>query len=358
MAADWRRTLMNVAAVVPIVAAYLILVAIAGGLMDESRSVEEQNIVLLSPHALDPSSGRLDEDVLEIAALASGPDAAEISPMIFRPIRVEDRILQLRAAPQETWVGTHGLSLLGGSWPSGGDQVAITEGIAVATGWNVGSEVEIFGTTFDVVALVRAPGTKFASVWLDYDRADRLFEGQSGFQMVTLRPAPGVNVLELRDRLDAVAGSDYSVYFESDLTALQSARGGAAQSLAAVSTIVGVLALTFGGFNLAALMLTERKREIGIARALGFSPAAIRTVTLIRALLVAVLGFAIGALAAVLILGSTAETTIRSYVFEPQLPALAWGAGIGITIVMSAFGTWLALRRPIRSPVSVLLELR
>ena len=166
LTADRTRTVLHVAAIAPIVAAYLILISIAAGLRGQALPLEMQSIVLLSPNALDPASGRLDPTVLDLAAEVGGTDVASVTPMIFRPIRMEDRIVQLRAAPMETWQTVHGLTLLDGSWPAQRDEIAITEGVAIAAEWEVGTRAGIFGTTFTVSALVRAPGTKFASVWM------------------------------------------------------------------------------------------------------------------------------------------------------------------------------------------------
>lgn len=354
--ADWRRSLLHIGAIVPIVAAYLVLIAIAGGLRGDAIALEAQNIVLLSPNALDPASGRLDPSVLDVVADVGGDDVASATPMIFRPIRVEDRVLQFRAAPQDTWQDVHGLTLLDGSWPEGGDEIAITEGIAVATEWGVGTRVEIFGTEFTITALVRAPGTKFASVWMSLDRADVLFEGQSGFQMVTVEPASGADFVDLQMRLDAASGSDFSVYFESELAAESTARVGAAENLAVVSTIIGVAALAFGGFNLAALALAERRRDVGIARSLGVSRHATAAVATIRSVILAAAGFTTGAVVAQLALAATSAVSIRSFVFEPAVPLSGWVGGVLITIGLSAAGAWLAHRAAATSSVTRLLE--
>ena len=226
LVADRIRSVLHIAAVAPIVAAYLILIAISSGLREHTPPLETQSIVLVSPNALDPGSGRLDPAVLELAAEVGGTDVASVTPMIFRPIRMDDRIVQLRASPIETWQTVHGLTLLDGAWPVLRDDIAITEGIAIAAGWEVGTRAEIFGTTFTVSALVRAPGTKFASVWMPFTRAEELFEGQSGFQLVTVVPAVGTDVRSIRDRLSAASRGEFSVYFESDLAAEQTAQGG------------------------------------------------------------------------------------------------------------------------------------
>jgi len=358
MTVDWRRSLTHIAAIVPIVAAFLILHAVAGGLREEAIAVEAQNIVLLSPNALDPAAGRLDPAVLDFVTDVGGSDVASATPMIFRPIRMGDRIVQLRAAPRSTWETIHGLTLLSGSWPVDLDEIVITEGIAIATDWAVGTEAEIFGTTFTVSALVRAPGTKFASVWMDFERANTLFEGQSGFQMVTVEPADGADPVDLLRRLDEVSGSEYSVYFESDLAEQQSARKGAAENLAFIATVIGIAALAFGGFNLAAIALAERHRDLGIARSIGFSRAAVGGLAVVRAAVLAAIGFVIGSILAVLALGASPATTVRSFVFQANIPLGVWIMGAAITIGVSSIGTLVAFRTTTRRPVRALLESR
>ncbi len=358
IASDRARSLLHVAAIAPIVAAYLILIAIAGGLREDTIPLQQQSIVILSPNALDPASGRLDPAVLDLAVEIGGDAASSVAPMIFRPMRMDDRVIQLRAAPFDTWDAVHGLTLLGGAWPGGGDEVAITEGIAIATGWEVGTRAEIFGTEFTVTALVRAPGTKFASVWMRYERADALFEGQSGFQMITVVPAPGADPRVLLADLEDAAGGRYSVYFESELIAEQGAREGAADNLAAVSTLIGIAALVFGGFNLSAVALAERRTDLGIARSIGFARSGIGGFAMVRALLLAAGGFALGALLAVTVLAAAASTTVRSFVFTPDLPVSAWVLGAGLTALSAVVGTAVAVRSAAAVPVRQLVEPR
>ncbi|HEX5631470.1 MAG TPA: hypothetical protein VFY15_07405, partial [Acidimicrobiia bacterium] len=86
IASDRGRSLLHIAAVAPIVAAYLILIAIAGGLREDTIPLEQQSIVILSPNALDPASGRLDPAVLDLAVEIGGEAASSVTPMIFRPM--------------------------------------------------------------------------------------------------------------------------------------------------------------------------------------------------------------------------------------------------------------------------------
>ena len=65
-----------------------------------------------------------------------------------------------------------------------------------------------------------------------------------------------------------------------------------------------------------------------------------------------------GAVIALGVLGTTAATTLRSFVFEPRLGVAAWTAGASITLLAAAIGTALALLAPMRRSVSELMETR
>lgn len=357
LVADRGRTLLSVAAIAPVVAAYLILMGVSGGLSSEAVEASGQNIVILSPNSLDPAAGRLDPGVLDLAAGTAGTDAAGISPLMFRPVKVDETIIQLRAAPLGDWEAVHRLTLLDGRLPQpGADEAVVTEGVAVATGWRVSDLAEVYGTTFTITGLVRASGTKFASMWMDFERAERLFEGSTGFQMVMVRPAPGADAADVRARLAAAAGDEYGVYFESDVAAQQTGRLEAAGTLAALALIVGAAALGFGSFNLTALTMAERRGDLGILRSLGFSSAAIGTVAVIRSLLLALAGFALGGIAASAFVFSAGTTTLRSFVIDAAVPASSWIWGLAVCLAVTALGSLLAVRRAAGRRIRSLLE--
>lgn len=127
VAADRRRSVVTACAVAPIVAAYLMLMGVADGLRAGQEAGPTTNVLLVSPDALDPASGRLDPHVLDLAERVVGREAASIGPVIFRPMRVDDSVLQLRAAPLDNWEPVHGLEVLRGSLPSpDSDEIVIT----------------------------------------------------------------------------------------------------------------------------------------------------------------------------------------------------------------------------------------
>jgi putative ABC transport system permease protein len=359
LTADWRRGLLTVLAIAPIATAFLIVMGISTGLRGPEIPLSRQNVLVVSANALDTASGRLDPAVLDLARATAGEDAASVGPMIFRPIKAGDTIVQLRAAPLADWTEVHGLALLNGRLPApGADEMAVTEGIAAATGWAPGDRVEIFGTEFAVTGSLRAPGTKFASVWMDFDRADRLFEGAAGYQIVAVRPAPGTDPVELRNRLAAAAPPAVAVYFESAIENEQAARSATAGRLSQVAAGIAVAALAFAAFNLTALTLAERRRDLGIARALGFAPGALSTAVVVRSVLLAAAGYALGAAAAAAITVARPEVSVRSFVVDVSPTAASWITGAVLAIGVSAAGAWVPARSAGRRPIRSLLEER
>lgn len=359
VAADRRRSIVTVLAVAPIVTAYLILMGVADGLRIGQAAAETTNVLLIAPGTLDPGASRLDPEVLDLARTVAGPDAASVGPVIFRPMRVGDRVLQLRGAPLDDWVAVHGLELLRGSLPGpDADEIAVTEGVSVVTGWQPGDEVEIYGTSFTITGLVRASGTKYASVWMSYRRADRLFESATGFQMVAVRPTPGADPEEVRTRLAAVAEGRFEAFHEVDLAGAQSARATPAADIAAVATLIGVAALAFTTFNLTALALAERRRDLGIARSLGFSARALGAVVALRSVVLAAAGYLAGGAAAAAVTGATPATTMRSLAFDVAVPMSAWGIGAALCIVVPALSALGAHRLAGHRSITTLLEAR
>ena len=59
LVADRIRSVLHIAAVAPIVAAYLILIAISSGLREHTPPLETQSIVLVSPTPSTPAAGGL-----------------------------------------------------------------------------------------------------------------------------------------------------------------------------------------------------------------------------------------------------------------------------------------------------------
>jgi putative ABC transport system permease protein len=127
----------------------------------------------------------------------------------------------------------------------------------------------------------------------------------------------------------------------------QAALNGLFLGLGAVALLVGAV----GVANIMVISVLERRSEIGLRRALGATRGNIRTQFLSEAILLALLGGAVGILLGVTSTAIYASTKHWGVV----IPPLAWGGGVGASIVIGAIaGLWPALRAAKLSPTEAL----
>jgi putative ABC transport system permease protein len=120
--------------------------------------------------------------------------------------------------------------------------------------------------------------------------------------------------------------------------------------LAAVALVVGAV----GVANILIIGVLERRSEIGLRRALGATKSNIRTQFLSEAILLALLGGAIGVLAGILATAIYATTKGWAIV----IPPLAWGGGLAAAIAIGAIAGLLpAIRAARMAPTEALRTL-
>jgi putative ABC transport system permease protein len=130
----------------------------------------------------------------------------------------------------------------------------------------------------------------------------------------------------------------------------QAALNGLFLGLGAVALLVGAV----GVANIMVISVLERRSEIGLRRALGATRGNIRTQFLAEAILLAVIGGAVG-----VVLGTISTAVYASTKhWMIVIPVLAWGGGIGAAIIIGAIaGLWPALRAARMSPTEALWSL-
>ena len=127
----------------------------------------------------------------------------------------------------------------------------------------------------------------------------------------------------------------------------QGAFDGLFLGLGAVALLVGAV----GVANIMIISVLERRSEIGLRRALGATRGHIRVQFLSEAILLALIGGALGVGVGALSTALYASTKHELVV----IPALAWGGGMGAAILIGAIaGLWPALRAARMSPTQAL----
>lgn len=358
--ADRTRTLFGIGALVPLVVGYLVLAVVARGLLVVSSDPPAAtNLLVVSSNVLDPVTGELNEEDLAAAAAAAGNDLERASGMLVRASDISDHLVQLRAAPPDTWEPVHGLKLVAGTWPAADDDIVVTEGVVAVTDWKVGDGVEVFGSRFRVAGLVRAAGTKFASLWMRLDRAERLFGVDGIYQVLVLTLTPGSDPDTVADRVaSAPALADHALVVQEAAFLGQISRlVRFASSLGYLAALLALAALTFGVVNLVGVTLSERRRELGILRTLGLAPSRVRQFVGARSLLLAGLGYLAGLVVAVPVVARAPTVVLRSITVDLDLEPVTVLAGLVFTLVLAWVGAAGVAARALRhAPAELVSE--
>jgi putative ABC transport system permease protein len=161
------------------------------------------------------------------------------------------------------------------------------------------------------------------------------------------------------DAVDSVLGSTANPEAPSQVDVSQPSIALVAQAdaKAALNSLLlglGAISLLVGAVGVANIMLIgvlERRSEIGLRRALGATKGHIRMQFLSEAIVLAVLGGALGV--AIGALSTAVYASVKGW--SVVVPALAWGGGFGIAVLIGAMAGLLpALRAARSSPTEAL----
>ena len=347
-AQPWR-TLLAVLVLTPLAASWFLLATVARSLAGLGTVGEERNLVITEPDVFDLANVHLDRDDLATAVTAAGADAESVSPLVLRLVEMDERVLQLRAADTATWSPVHGVTLVDGRLPdAAADEMAVTAAVQAATGWQVGDRQRVFGTEMAITAVLRGSGSKVASLWLPLERAERLFERPGEFQFAVVRLRAEADADAVRARLRAAFPS-LLVLDESAIQAEASRGVRSLGDLAALFSAVGVLGLAIGAANTTALTLAERRRSVGLLRMMGFTPAAVRGLLVVRALFLTLAALALGYLVALAAIQARPSFVLRTFTVALALEWWVVAAGVVLSMASAWVGAVLAARRVLRA---------
>ncbi|MEU7870191.1 ABC transporter permease [Dactylosporangium sp. NPDC049140] len=296
------------------------------------------------------SAGELDRLTTDLAAVpgvaAAVPDRPFYVQRIVDGRPVGDRREALHSG--RPWAGT--AALTAGAAPSRPGEVVVDAALGVPVGAALPVLTAAGPATWTVSGTSDRPGFYVAPA-----TADGLAAGP---RFIALWLAPGAGAAEVAGRLPAVLGGLGTALTgdargaaepESD----QRTRWIGAQLIIAV-VFVGTFVAIFVVASTCAFSAAQRRRELGLLRAVGATPGQVRRMLLGEALLVAlgagVPGALLGVALAPLAAGPFVATGLEPAGFRVGFTWWAPVAAIAVGLVVAGLGVWLSARRASRVP--------
>jgi putative ABC transport system permease protein len=231
-------------------------------------------------------------------------------------------------------------------------------------GLEVGSRIAFRDSDWMVVGIFESGGDVHESeIWADAEVALSAFR-RTGFQSLTATLVDGTEagLVALKDTIRRDPRFSISVFREPEYYARQ------AKILSTLITVLGytvaafmALGATFGALNCMYSAIVSRQVEIATLRAIGFGGAPVVVSVMIEALVLALVGGAIGAaLAYVYCDGATLSTlnfnTFSQVAFDFRVTPVLVAQGLVWALVIGAAGDVLPAIRAARVPVTVALR--
>ncbi|MDN5851854.1 MAG: ABC transporter permease, partial [Actinomycetia bacterium] len=247
--------------------------------------------------------------------------------------------------------------LVDGTSPTGTHQVVLPAAYGIEPGAQVtlstplgAPELTVMGTTSGSTTYV---ADELAQRW------------STGSDALGVDVADGADVDEVAAGVRDVVGADADVLTGSDRSTLENAVDRSNRYVGAqLLTAMGVLASFVSVFVVAttfAFVVAQRRREIGLLRAIGATPRQVRRMLLGEALVVGAVASLAGALlglaGAPLLGGWMVDAGMQARGWEPTTVALPLAGSVLTGVVVALAGVWAASRRAARtSPLQALRE--
>jgi hypothetical protein len=341
-----------------VVVGYLILSALSEAYRTFGKRPEAtRNLMIISDDVLDPMESDLDDDILYVAQDLFPDAVTKVSPCIFRHMNIEDRVLQVRAVPPEDFTDLYQLSLIEGSWPADKSQIIATDGAVYIYQWTLGSKITIYGSEFELVGIVKALGSKYASLWMTYAAGEQLFGTKRGYQIgyVMVNPRADIETVRAGLETDPRLAGRYAVYFEDQLSERYNQATQDVLQLTIILMFVALTAISFGTYHTTGLTLVERSWEIAILRVVGFSKGAIRGFFFTRTLFQILIAYGVGWGVATLFIRwqqATSPIILHSAPLTLSLTTPGIFIGLVLTVLFALLGVWLPTGRQFHTTVA------
>jgi len=229
-------------------------------------------------------------------------------------------------------------------------------------GLNIGDTIRVQRRDLKVVGLFTADGSSFESeMWGDYNALAPAVRRNGGCESVTARMVNPATIAAF-DK-DIRANPQMQVQAQSERTYYEDQAGNLGTALKILAAFVGIvmgIGAVFGAMNTMYAIVSQRTREIGTLRALGFSRSTILFSFVTESVVLAVIGGAIGCLLALPMQGFTAGTgqtqSFSELAFAFQITPPIIITGLIFAGIMGILGGLLPAFRASQMPITKALR--
>lgn len=338
-------TIVAIAISVAFLAGSSVLTATEGQAQGKSMNVAvaEADVVVSLPNDAATNS-KIGSTIADTAGVALS--APVVTNSVIASDQAVSQLLNLVNVPPE---GLRWASLTQGRWPTRADEIALSAGAAKSLSVGVGDRLRPAGgnDALIVVGLTNEPSGLFAKTGY---AADTFFAPGGNLSEVahtwTVKTGSGTTpeqlVQALKFRLKSVAPEasveEGSVYIAKEVATIVADFDVFANILwgfAAIAMVVGMITIA----NTFAITVAQRRRQVGLLRAVGASGQQVRRRFFAEALILGMLGSLLGlALGIGIAAGITAWSTALFWGLALPWPQLAAAFGLGVlATVVAAF---------------------
>jgi putative ABC transport system permease protein len=368
----WKVTLLAIVGIALVVAVFVALLAMENGFRIALRStgspmngiitqrgstseltswlnIADAQVIAVDPHVARDSAGKPLASC-EVVILANKPRRSDGQPANITLRAVQPAVFNVR----------NNVKIVEGrNFTPGLYEVIVGKKMADrVTGLNIGDTITVQKHDFKVVGLFTADGSSFESeIWGDYDAMAPAIGRNSGCSSLTVRMSNPATLSDFDKSVRANPRVQLEVdsepkYYEDQAGPV----AGALRGLAAFVAVVMGIGAVFGAMNTMYAIVSQRTREIGTLRALGFSRFSILVSFVLESVLLALIGGALGCVLAFAMNGYTAGTgqtqsfSEMAFAFKITPPVLI--SGMVFAVLMGLVGGLLPAFRASRMAIT------
>jgi ABC-type lipoprotein release transport system permease subunit len=359
-------TALAVFGVAMVVLIFVALSSLVYGLRSTiTRTGSADNLIVLSQGSISISSSLLDRSTIqEVKYLPEVKVSPSGEPLLSTELVIEDEIYYkklnqtfptpVRGVQPVAFAVHDDVQIIAGQPPQTNGGIALGRKVADQLGNpGIGDQVEIGPRLWTVVGIFSAGGSVLESeIWADFNDLAAATK-RNRISAMVLKVKDPQTVAAVCSTINANPKLRVKSLPETEYYGAQTSDAQRIWMLTIAVSIILSIAAIFGGMNTMYAAITNRVREIGILRALGFSHRSILVSFTAECIVIALIGGVIGCLFALAVNGVSVKAMSggRFLDFSIQLTPVIAIRGIALSLLIGVVGGLFPARRASRMEI-------